>query len=71
MNWREDIYKSLKNIMRPQTIREIILKEIREAHLRKLEAESGVEYAVSVVQYNEKRIKRLEDRLQYHEEIEQ
>jgi uncharacterized iron-regulated protein len=68
MNWKEHILKFLKDIVRPQTIREIILKEIREAKLRKLEAESGVEYAASVVQYNEKRIKRLEERLQHHEE---
>jgi hypothetical protein len=71
MNWKELTVKYLKDLVKPRTIREVILKEMREAHLRKLEAESGVEYAVSVVQYNEKRIKRLEDRLQYHEEIEQ
>jgi uncharacterized iron-regulated protein len=68
MSWKEDILKFLKDVVRPRTIREIILKEIREAKLRKLEAESGVEYAASVVQYNEKRIKRLEERLQHHEE---
>jgi hypothetical protein len=71
MNWKELTVKYIKDLVKPRTIREVILKEMREAHLRKLEAESGVEYAVSVVQYNEKRIKRLEDRLQYHEEIEQ
>ena len=68
MNWKELTVKYLKDLVKPKTIREIILKEIREAQLRKLEAESGVEYAVSVVQYNEKRIKRLEERLQHYEE---
>jgi hypothetical protein len=71
MNWKELTVKYLKDLVKPRTIREVIIKEMREAHLRKLEAESGVEYAVSVVQYNEKRIKRLEDRLLQHEETEQ
>ena len=71
MNWKELTVKYLKDLVKPRTIREVIIKEMREAHLRKLEAESGVEYAVSVVQYNEKRIKRLEDRLLQHEEVEQ
>jgi uncharacterized iron-regulated protein len=68
MNWKELTVKYIKDLVKPKSIREIIFKEIREAQLRKLEAESGVEYAVSVVQYNEKRIKRLEERLQHHEE---
>jgi hypothetical protein len=68
MNWKELTVKYLKDLVKPRSIREVILKEIREAQLRKLDAESGVEYAVSVVQYNEKRIKRLEERLQHHEE---
>ena len=71
MNWKELTVKYLKDLVKPRTIREVILKEIREAQLRRLDAESGVEYAVSVVQYNEKRIKRLEERLQHHEEDEQ
>ena len=71
MNWKELTVKYLKDLVKPRTIREVILKELKEAMLRKLEAESGVEYAVSVVQYNEKRIKRLEDRLMQHEEVEQ
>ena len=70
MNWKELTVKYLKDLVKPRTIREVILKELKEAQLRKLEAESGVEYAVSVVQYNEKRIKRLEDRLLQHEEVE-
>lgn len=71
MNWKELTIKYVKDLVKPRTIREVILKEMREAQLRKLEAESGVEYAVSVVQYNEKRIKRLEERLQHHEDEDQ
>jgi hypothetical protein len=68
VNWKELTVKYLKDLVKPRSIREVILREMREAQLRKLEAEAGVEYAVSVVQYNEKRIKRLEERLQHHEE---
>ncbi len=68
MNWKELTVKYIKDLIKPRSIREVILKEMREAQLRKLEAEAGVEYAMSVVQYNEKRIKRLEERLQHHEE---
>jgi len=68
VNWKELTVKYIKDLVKPRSIREVILKEIREAQLRKLEAEAGVEYAMSVVQYNEKRIKRLEERLQHHEE---
>ena len=68
MNWKELTVKYIKDLIKPRSIREVILKEMREAQLRKLEAEAGVEYAMPVVQYNEKRIKRLEERLQHHEE---
>jgi len=68
VNWKELTVKYIKDLIKPRSIREVILKEMREAQLRKLEAEAGVEYAMSVVQYNEKRIKRLEERLQHHEE---
>ena len=71
MNWKELTVRYLKDLVKTRTIREVILKELQEAQLRKLDAESAVEYAVSVVQYNEKRIKRLEDRLLQHEEVEQ
>jgi len=68
MSWHEATIKFIKEITRPKTISEVIQKELREAQLRKLEAESGVEYAVSVVQYNEKRINRLQERLMQHED---
>ena len=68
MNWKELTIKYVKDLVKPRSIREVILREMREAQLRKLEAEAGVEYAASVVQYNERRIKRLEERLQHHEE---
>jgi len=66
MSWRDSTLKYLKELTKPKTINEIIAKELREAHLKKLEAESAVEYARSIVQYNEQRIKRLEHRLLEH-----
>ena len=71
MNWKELTVRYLKDLVKTRTIREVILKELQEAQLRKLDAESAVEYAVSVVQYNETRIKRLEERLNHHEDEEQ
>ena len=71
MNWKELTVKYIKDLVKTRTIREVILKELQEAQLRKLDAESAVEYAVSVVEYNEKRIKRLEERLNHHEDEEQ
>jgi hypothetical protein len=54
--------------MRARTIHEVIAKEFHEAHLRKLEAETAAEYAEAAIQYNNKRIKRLEARLTEHTE---
>ena len=68
MNKRELTIKFLKDLFRPRTIREIIAKEIKEAHLRKLEAESAAEYARSLAQYNEQRVIRLQKRLTEHTE---
>ena len=65
---RSAIIRFMKEIIRAKTIHETIAKELREAHLKKLEAESAVEYARSVVVYNEQRIKRLEQRLTEHTE---
>ena len=66
MSFKETTSKFIREITRVRTIREIIAKELREAHIKKLEAEAAVEYAVSIVQYNERRIKRLEQRLTEH-----
>jgi hypothetical protein len=68
MSAKETFFKVVKEIFRTKTIREIIATELREAHKKKLEAESGVEYARSIVQYNEQRIQRLQKRLTEHTE---
>lgn len=41
----------------------LIAQELADAHLELLEAESGVEYAQSIVDYNKARIARLNSRL--------
>ena len=66
MSFRESTIKYLKELVKPKPIREIIEKEMREAIIKKLEAESAVEYDQSVVDYNKKRIERLEKRLHEH-----
>ena len=66
MNWIDSTAKFTKELLKPKSINEIIAKELREAHIKKLEAESAVEYAASIVQYNQERIRRLEKRLTEH-----
>jgi len=49
----------IRDFVRQPTHIEMINKELEEAKLEKLEAETAVEYAQSIVQYNTKRIDRL------------
>ena len=53
----------IKERFRQRTPLEVITQELGQAHLAKLEAESAVDYAKSVVAYNDARIKRLESYL--------
>ena len=43
---------------------ELIATELADAHLEKLEAETAVEYAQSIIDYNVTRIARLNARLE-------
>ena len=56
----------LKERYRQPTPLEMVTKELALAHLAKLEAETAVDYAESVVAYNDARIKRLEAHLAQH-----
>ena len=49
----------ITNYLRQPTHMEMVNRELEEAKLEKLEAETAVEYAQSIVQYNTKRIDRL------------
>lgn len=55
-----------KNYWRAPTPLEVIAAELAVAHLAKLEAETAVDYAVSIVRYNDTRITRLEKHLTQH-----
>ena len=66
MTFRESTIKYVKDILRARTIHEVIAKELQEAHLRKLEAETAAEYAHANIQYNEQRIARLQKQLLEH-----
>jgi hypothetical protein len=67
MSWKDSTLKYIKELMKPKPISEIIEKEMREAVIKKLEAESAVEYAASIVTYNVERIGRLQRRLKEYE----
>lgn len=45
---------------RPLTLLELIARELDEAYRARLQAQTGVEYAHSLVEYNNAKIKRLE-----------
>jgi hypothetical protein len=68
MNFREITIKYIKDILRARTISEVIKVELRQAHLRKLEAETAAEYADEAIKYNNRRIERLKQRLFEHAE---
>jgi hypothetical protein len=50
-------------MLRPRTLKEIIDIEMRDATICKMQAEKSLEYAMSVVDYNRQRIRRLEEKL--------
>jgi hypothetical protein len=66
MSWKNITIEYIKALVKPRPISEIIEQELREAYLRKMQAETDFEYSRSIVQYNEQRIERLEKRLYEH-----
>lgn len=54
----------LKEPFKRPTPLEVIAAELAHAHLEKLEAETAVEYAQSIVDYNVNRIRRLNERVE-------
>ena len=57
----------IRNYFRKPTPLEVIAAELANAQLAKLEAETAVDYAVSVVRYNDTRITRLTKHLATHQ----
>ena len=63
MNWRDLTIKYVKDLLRAKTPLELAEKELTEAQLAKLQAETSVEYSQAIVNYNEQRIFRLYKRI--------
>ena len=58
------LFDLLKEPFKRPTPLELIAAELADAHLQKLEAETAVEYADSIVAYNVIRIQRLNKRME-------
>ncbi|CAB4155078.1 hypothetical protein UFOVP654_70 [uncultured Caudovirales phage] len=54
----------MKEPFKKPTPLEVIAAELADAHLEKLDAETAVEYAQSIVDYNTTRIERLNKRME-------
>jgi len=59
----------IRNYFRKPTPLEVIAAELAIAQLSKLEAETAVDYAVSVVRYNDTRIARLTKHLAAYQAV--
>ena len=68
MTWRDIITNFVRDALKAKTELEIVQKELHEANLSKLQAETALEYATSVVSYNDARIARLKARIAKLEE---
>jgi hypothetical protein len=58
------LMEMLKEPFKKPSPLEVIARELAHAHLEKLDAETAVEYAQSIVDYNLKRIERLNARME-------
>lgn len=56
---KEHMLQDFKRVLRRLTPIELAARELVEAELALLEAQTGVDYAVSLVGYNAKRVERL------------
>lgn len=63
MSWRDITIQFVKDLLRPKTPIETAQKELIEAQLAKMQAETSVEYSQAIVEYNRKRIIRLMQRI--------
>ena len=64
MNWRQLTIQYVKDLLMAKTPMEMVEKELTEAQLAKLQAETSVEYSQAIVDYNKQRIMRLSKRIQ-------
>ena len=63
-----NFFKFLKQYWRDMTPLEVVTRELAHAHLERLDAEGAVEYAQAVLEYNEKRIERLNLRIKEYKQ---
>ena len=55
----KEIYNELREMYKRVTPAQAIVRELAEAEMELLKAETGVEYAQAAVTYNKQRVKRL------------
>ena len=55
----KEIYNELREMYKRVTPAQAIVRELAEAEMELLRAETGVEYAQAAVTYNKNRVKRL------------
>ena len=55
----KDMYRELREMLKRVTPAQAIVRELAEAEMALLRAETGVEYAQAAVTYNKSRVKRL------------
>lgn len=55
----KDLYQEFRNLLRQVTPSQAMARELLQAEMELLRAETGVEYAQAVVTYNKQRVKRL------------
>jgi len=63
-----NFFKFLKQYWRDMTPLEVVTRELALAHLERLDAEGAVEYATAVLEYNERRIERLNIRIKEYKQ---
>jgi len=64
MTKRELVLQFIRDLFRSKSPIELAEQELLEARLAKMDAETAVEYYVAMLQYNQKRIDRLMERLE-------
>jgi hypothetical protein len=64
------MFTVIKKILQTPTPLELVVKELVEAHMSKLEAETALDYAANMVHYHTARIRRLNNRLNEYKELE-
>lgn len=61
--WWKRIVRCWRHFTREKTEMELLVRELREAQLNKLEAQTALDYATGIVLYNDNRIARLKLRI--------